>query len=136
MTQYMVNSFCVKAVPGSIKLCLVKGPKSRGACSWTPPSLPHVLHTDTHTCPPPRKSIFCPSKKLNETLYIYGPVACMQVKLDMCSQHYCNTASCNSVTDMHKERKVWVLYHTSSMHLHVMFVCMMNFTRSSPALLL
>ena len=46
-----VNYVGERTVPGSTKLCLMKVQKSkfsRGACTKTPPSVPHALHTDTY----------------------------------------------------------------------------------------
>ena len=53
MTQ--IKSVCVKAVPDSTKLRLVKVKNFQGSMHPDPHSLPHALHTDTYL--PPKKSI-------------------------------------------------------------------------------
>ena len=73
----MVNYICVKTVPDSTKLHIIKGPKSKFPQGSMPPDLPHALYMNM--CLPPKPPLppiihtisFCPplGKKLKETLY-------------------------------------------------------------------
>ena len=57
----MVKSVCVKAVPDSTKLRLVKVKNFQGNMPPDPHSLPHALHTDTYLPPKNPYNIILPT---------------------------------------------------------------------------
>ena len=59
MTQ--IKSVCVKAVPDSTKLRLVKVKNFQGNMPPDPHSLPHALHTDTYLPPKNPYNIILPT---------------------------------------------------------------------------